>query len=502
MKYDYIIIGGGLGGLCSGIILAKENKKVLILEQHTKPGGYLHSFYRKGHRFETGFHFAPELNNEQILSMYWGYLGILDKIQLIPYNKERFHTLVFPDFEINLPWGIDNLKERLISIFPQEDKIIKTFLDKIVELKKYFVYFNRNHIGDIDKEHESFEISILDYINSLGASDKLKAVLLAHSFLYGVEPKDTPLGTHSIFFNALYSSNYDIQGGGDKLCASLQESFFENGGEILFKKKVINIKTSDKTIKGVETEDGNFYECDNIISSANPQSTLDLFSEKVFRNAYTDRIYEMENVTSHFGGYFVTDADLSKYNYDILYFPDYDIDSIYQNPVSKNPDDYFMYATVPTARLGLSKDKHIVETLSIDNWQSYSLWKDTKFGKRPKEYYDFKQNILNNITNKLEQIIPDLKGKIEYKEASTPLTNYHFTLSPNGSMYGVKHNMNQMRAPIRARTKLDGFYFTGQSLIFPGIVGVTITSFVTASDIFGQEHIFKRIDDEMKRRGF
>jgi all-trans-retinol 13,14-reductase len=55
-----------------------------------------------------------------------------------------------------------------------------------------------------------------------------------------------------------------------------------------------------------------------------------------------------------------------------------------------------------------------------------------------------------------------------------------------------------MRAPIRARTKLDGFYFTGQSLIFPGIVGVTITSFVTCADILGQKYLFDRIDSEIK----
>ncbi len=58
--------------------------------------------------------------------------------------------------------------------------------------------------------------------------------------------------------------------------------------------------------------------------------------------------------------------------------------------------------------------------------------------------------------------------------------------------------MEQMHAPIRARTKLEGFYFTGQSLIFPGIVGVTITAFVTTAEILGEEYLFKRIDEELK----
>ncbi len=497
MKYDYIIIGGGLAGLVSGIIVAKENKKVLILEQHTKPGGYLHSFHRKGHQFETGFHFVPELSENGILNMYWQYLGIMDKIKIVPYNKKHFHTLIFPDFKVDLPSGLSNLKDKLSELFPNETKRINTYIEEIQKLRTYFVYFNQNHKGDLEKEHESFNISISDYLDGIGCSQKLKAVILAHSFLYGVEPKNTPLGTHAIFFNALYSSIYDIEGGGDRLAAALKESFLENGGELLLKNEVTNIVIKDKKIAGVITSTEQFYECENIISTINPQTTLKMFTEKIFRNAYTDRIIESQNTNGHFGGYFTTTRDLSKHNFDTLYFPDYDINQIYNNPVSNPIDDFFIYYTIPTARLGTSQDRHIIETLSLDNYKNYSKWHDSKFGKRPKEYHDLKEKIVSKTITLLEKLLPDIKGGIEFKEGSTPLTNLHYTKSPEGSMYGIKHTMDQMHAPIRARTKLDGFYLSGQSLIFPGIVGVSITGFVTCSEIFGQEYIFNKIDKSL-----
>jgi len=494
MKYDFIIIGSGLGGLCTGIILAKEGKKVLILEQHTKPGGYLHSFYRKGHRFETGFHFAPELDKDQILYMYWNYLGILDKIDLIKYNKDHFHSLIFPDFKIDLPSGLNNLQDKLSDYFPDEKNKIINFINKIKEIKRSFIYFNKDHIGNLDKEHESFKISLIDYLDSLGISKKLKAVLTAHSFLYGVPPNDTPLGTHSIFFNALYSSAYDLKGGGDALSNALIESFLENGGEILYKKKAVKIKTENKIIKGIETEDENYYEADNIIADINPKNVFLMFEENVFRDIYKNRITDMKNTISHYALYFTTDYNLDRYNYDILYFPDYEINNIYNNCVSDLPDDFFIYLTIPTARIGRSKGKHIIETLSIDKWENYVKWANTKFGKRPSDYIDYKNCIKNHIINKIDKKIIPIKDSIDFCESSTPLSNYHFTLSPNGSIYGIEHNMEQMRAPIRARTKLKGFYFTGQSLIFPGIVGVTITSFVTCADIIGQKYLFDKID--------
>lgn len=498
-KYDFIVIGSGLGGLCAAIILAKENKKVLVLEQHTKPGGYLHSFKRRGWQFETGFHFSPELGDSQILQMYWKYLGILDKLELVPYDKKHFHSLRFPDFQLNLRSGLDSMQELLNETFPDEKKAIDLFLKKITELKRYFVYFNRDHIGDMDKEHASFEISVMDFLNSIGASEKLKAVLLAHSYLYGVPPSETPLGTHAIFFNALYSSTTDIKGGGDALCGALAESLRENGGEIFFKKKVVQIKTKDKKICGVVTEDENYYECDSIIFSANPKLSFSMFDENPFRNVYTKRITEMENTSSHFGTYIATSADLSEYKYDTLYFPSYDIDSLYKNPASALPKDSFMYFTVPTARLGKTTDgKNLVETISMDTYGNYRQWSDSKFGRRPQEYKDFKEKIQENVIRQLEVQIPEIVGKIDFADSSTPLTNEHFTNSPEGCIFGIKHSMEQMKAPIRAKTKLEGFYYTGQSLIFPGIVGVTITSFVTCSDILGQQYLFDKIDKETR----
>ena len=43
-KYDVIIVGSGIGGLCCGSILALSGKTVLICEAHTQPGGVAHSF--------------------------------------------------------------------------------------------------------------------------------------------------------------------------------------------------------------------------------------------------------------------------------------------------------------------------------------------------------------------------------------------------------------------------------------------------------------------------
>ena len=54
--YDAIIIGSGISGLVCGNYLAKAGMKVLIAEQHHKPGGYCTSFMRRGFIFDAAAH--------------------------------------------------------------------------------------------------------------------------------------------------------------------------------------------------------------------------------------------------------------------------------------------------------------------------------------------------------------------------------------------------------------------------------------------------------------
>ena len=81
MKYDAIIIGAGLGGLTAGATLAKRGSKVLLIEQHTIPGGCATTFKRKDYIVEVGLHEMDGLDKNDSKTRVFEELGVFKGVE-------------------------------------------------------------------------------------------------------------------------------------------------------------------------------------------------------------------------------------------------------------------------------------------------------------------------------------------------------------------------------------------------------------------------------------
>jgi all-trans-retinol 13,14-reductase len=66
----------------------------------------------------------------------------------------------------------------------------------------------------------------------------------------------------------------------------------------------------------------------------------------------------------------------------------------------------------------------------------------------------------------------------------------------DGSLYGVvKDYREPMRTFISPRTKIPNLFLTGQNLNLHGVLGVTVSSVLTCSEILGIDYVIKKIQN-------
>ena len=92
-----VIIGGGLGGLFSGAILAKEGFSVTVLEKNATIGGGLQSFTRFGEVFDTGMHVIGGMQPGGNIERLCRYLGISGEANVMPVDDNCTDDLYFAE---------------------------------------------------------------------------------------------------------------------------------------------------------------------------------------------------------------------------------------------------------------------------------------------------------------------------------------------------------------------------------------------------------------------
>lgn len=107
--YDVVVIGTGIAGLVCGAFLAKSGKRVLLVEQHSIPGGYCTSFKRKGFTFDAAVHHIGGCGRWSVVGRCLKILGI----EMDFYPLDPMDHLIFPGFSIEIPADLDEYIARL-----------------------------------------------------------------------------------------------------------------------------------------------------------------------------------------------------------------------------------------------------------------------------------------------------------------------------------------------------------------------------------------------------
>lgn len=435
--YDVVIIGAGIGGLICGTFLAKNGKKVLIIEQDEKPGGCIVSIIRKNCVFDMGGHLFGSGNRRGILGRCLYELGInVDFVRLNP--TDQFH---FEDDFIQVPTELDDYKELLKDKFPQEKQRIDPFFEHLLSLARNF-----NNVSKIKKfKNWTYQ----EFLDRWFKDNRLKSILSAEYLYIGTRPKySSALFMAVLLASYLKDGIYYPIGGTQVFSNAIYNKFHEHGGTSLFKKRVkkILITHNNKQALGVELETRERILGKIIVSNVDACETfLKLIDRSNVPKKYLHEIKSSKRSTS----LFLTFLAIRNYKKDISkkrgwHFSSYDMNR-------NNP----LYIFIPTLfDSTIAPDStHIIEVITAFTRDFDSV----------KDWDQCKKDLQSTIMRKLNLILgDDIERNLVYVDSATPKTFEKFTSNSKGVAYGWSMTPDQTASGrLQQETPIRNLYLVG-----------------------------------------
>jgi all-trans-retinol 13,14-reductase len=503
-EFDILVIGSGLGGLVSALVLAKEGLKVCVLEKNNQYGGNLQTFSRDKMIFDTGVHYLGGLSEGQNLHQYFSYLGIMDDLQLEQMEEDGYDRITFGDDKTEYPHaqGYGNFVDQLARHFPEERENLQNYCEEIQRICSRFPRYNL--VGKDPYTEEILHLNTKRFIESITQNRTLQSVLLGSNFLYAGDSENVPFYVHALTVNSYIQSAYKCIRGGSQISKLLIRKLREHGAEVHKHSEVSEfIFNENQVLAGVKTSAGKEYHAKNFISNIEIRSAIRLIGENRLKKSFLNRIGSWEPVSSCFSVYLVLKPQtIPEFNYNIYHFSNEELVwNAYRYQKNDWPETYMLSTTRSRHHPDFAESMTVI---SYMDFEEVETWKNTfntvvEEKERGEAYGRFKLEKAEKMIDAVEKKIPGLRKSIKRIYTSSPLSYRDYIGSFNGNMYGyMKSSENPLKTMVSPKTKIDNLFLTGQSVNMHGILGCTIGAFNTCAEILGREVIDERLTQLIK----
>ena len=507
-NYDVIIIGSGAGGLSAAICLAREGKKVLVLEQHDVPGGWCHSFYLNGFRFTPGVHYIGLLDKGESTSKLYEGLGIANDLVFFRMNPNAYEHCLIGDNHFDYPANFDTLVERLSEKFPKEKKNIVKYLNRVrdvsrqIQLLPYVTGFWQHFtIPFRTKDMGKYALFSLKRVINWHLKDPLLKKILNIQFGdHGLSPAKASFPLHCAVMDHYFQGGFYPMGGGGAIIKAMTNKIKSFGGEVKTSSSVARILLEGdlkKKAVGVELINGEKLFAEIIVSNADPDITYrrligtDNLSKKLIRKLDRTK-YSCTSLML----FLTVDMDVKSAGLDsgnIWMMADGDMDEIYNEMLHPNveSDEAFpgMFISCTTLKDPISFDgkHHTIEAITYIDYEVFKAFENEDF-ERSQGYLDFKELMTRKMLNTIEKAIPGIKEHIVHLDMGTPITNEYYINSTAGSVYGTEKSLKHIGPfAFKAKSEIENLYLCGASIASHGIAGASYSGVQTAGEILGKK---------------
>jgi all-trans-retinol 13,14-reductase len=504
-KYDAIVIGSGMGGLTTAAFLSELGWKVCVLEQHYTAGGYTHSYERNGYEWDVGVHYIGDVGAATRTRKMFDFLSD-GQLQWAPMDAE-YDRFYIGDKIFNAIAGKQEFRDNLLRQFPEEEAAIDRYMELLSEVSaglsshamdRVLKPWQQKLVAPFMKMKKPKELyrNTYEVLSELTDNQDLIATICGQWGDMGLPPKQSAFMVHAMIArHYLYGGYYPV-GGSWKIAESIIPKIQKAGGEVFTYARVTEIVIDDGKVAGVEMADGHRIDCDCVISSAGIANTFgNLVSDaNVEQFGYQAKLPEVAPSFAHLGVYIglkhtAEELDLPKTNFWI--YPSNDYDAAVDEFVADRDAEFpVVYISFPSAKDPDYLNRHpgtaTIEIVAPAPYEWFEQWEDSTWGKRGDDYDAFKDALGERLMKHLYDKLPQLEGKVDYFEVSTPQSTNWFSGYQRGELYGLAHTSERLQQDwLGPRTRIPGLWLTGQDTLTCGVTGAMMAGMLTTMSLVG-----------------
>ncbi len=490
--WDDIVIGSGMGGLTAAAMLAKLGRRVLVLEQHYVPGGFTHTFRRKGFRFDVGVHAVGEVTPHSMTGRLLRRLtdGRLRWASLGPVY-DAFH---FPDgFDIDFPDSPARFRENLVRAFPGETRAIDHYLSMVRSvsgaMKGY--YLSRTmprRVGLVldpvlgRKAESYFQRRTADVLAEITSNPRLRSVLASQWGYYGSPPSRSSFAIQALVAKHFMHGGYYPEGGSQAIAEELLRTVGEAGGFCRIRADVRRILVDGDRVIGVALDEHEEVRAERVFSAVGVRSTVERLLPDPHRSEkWAQSIRALPPAPAHVCLYLGFEGDIREAGASAAnqwFYDTWDLENEAwvvpeDGPV---PNAAVLYCSFPSLKDPHHdpgpKQRHTGEVVTFVPWSQFEPFRASAWMDRPEAYARLKQRMHDRLLEQFLERMPGLRGKVVFSELSTPLSTDHFVRPVAGSIYGLEPTPERFANPyLRARAPVKNLFFAGSEVATVGVIG-------------------------------
>jgi all-trans-retinol 13,14-reductase len=495
--HDVVIIGGGLGGLLCAVMLAKEGKKVCLLEKNRQIGDCLQTFALHKKVFDACVHYIGGLGEGHTLHQIFRYAGILDDLPIHELDPHGFDHIIFGDEEESYPLPTrTHFVETLLPHFPGKRDALQDYLSVISDVASKFPLYNLRN-GDPSDKLSVFSMELMSTLRTITKDERLAQVLAGNNLLYAGVEGVTPFYVHAMSTEGYLHSTHKAVPGSSRIAKLLWRELQRHGSELHRYADVNLLHEEGGTIQYAQTSDGQRWYAKDFIAAIHPAVLFSMTDSKALRPIFRERISSLPSTPPGLMVNLVLRPGTIPYpNHNIYWHPSGQALARVTSTGIEWPDTQALFFNEDASLPGFAESLTILVYATDDafaDWQASENITGVHI-RRTEAYHEKKEAYADDILSKTFTRFPGLKDAILARSVATPLTIRDYTGTPGGSLYGpLKDVSRPAHTSLTIRTKIPNLYMTGQNVNMHGVMGVSISAVASCGELLGMDYLLSRI---------